>query len=79
MEWGHVSRNVGLQHEIFAHFGQLNVIVARNVEYGRANMTITFRRKHVKLTWALMKIMNVVHHSGILHNNLSKDNIMLHF
>jgi hypothetical protein len=23
--------------------------------------------------------MNAVHHYGILHNNLSKDNIMLHF
>ncbi len=23
--------------------------------------------------------MNVIHHSGILHNDLSKDNIMLHF
>ncbi len=23
--------------------------------------------------------MNVIHHFGILHNNLSKDNIMLHF
>jgi hypothetical protein len=21
MEWGHVPRNVGLQHEIFTHFG----------------------------------------------------------
>jgi hypothetical protein len=23
--------------------------------------------------------MNVIHHCGILHNGLSKDNIMLHF
>jgi hypothetical protein len=26
-----------------------------------------------------MNIMNVVHHFGIMHNDLSKDNIMLHF
>jgi hypothetical protein len=39
MEWGHTLRNVGLQHEIFAHSGQSNVIVARKVRYGRANMT----------------------------------------
>jgi tRNA A-37 threonylcarbamoyl transferase component Bud32 len=26
-----------------------------------------------------MNIMNVVHRFGILHNDLSKDNIMLHF
>jgi hypothetical protein len=31
----------------------------------------------VKLAW--INIMNVVHHCEILHNELSKDNIMLHF
>ncbi len=33
----------------------------------------------MKLAWAFINIMNVVHHCGILHNDLSKDNIMLHF
>ncbi len=33
----------------------------------------------MKLAWAFINIMNVVHHYEILHNNLSKDNIMLHF
>jgi hypothetical protein len=41
MEWGHVSRNVGLQHEIYAHFGQSNVIVARKVEYGKAKYDLS--------------------------------------
>jgi len=31
------------------------------------------------LAWAFINIMNVVHHCEILHNDLSKDNIMLHF
>jgi RIO-like serine/threonine protein kinase len=33
----------------------------------------------VKLAWAIMNIMNAIHHYGILHNDLSKNNIMLHF
>ncbi len=33
----------------------------------------------MKLAWAFMNIMNVIHHYEILHNNLPKDNIMLHF
>jgi hypothetical protein len=33
----------------------------------------------VKLAWVFINIMNVVHHCGILHNELSKDNIILHF
>jgi hypothetical protein len=40
---------------------------------------VAFRRNCVKLAWAFIHIMNVVHHFEILHNNLSKDNIMLHF
>jgi hypothetical protein len=39
MESDHVSRNVGLQHEIFTYFGQSNVIIVRKIEYGKANMT----------------------------------------
>jgi hypothetical protein len=39
MEWGHTMRNVGLQHKVSTHFGQLNVIVAKGAEYGRVNTT----------------------------------------
>jgi RIO-like serine/threonine protein kinase len=40
---------------------------------------VAFRWNHVKLAWAYINIMNEIHHCGILHNDLSKDNIMLHF
>ncbi len=40
---------------------------------------VTFRWNHVKLAWAFINIMNVLYHCGILHNDLSKDNIRLHF
>ncbi len=40
---------------------------------------VTFWQNCVKLAWAFINIMNVVHHYGIFHNDLSKDNIMLHF
>jgi hypothetical protein len=33
----------------------------------------------MKLAWAFINNMNVIHHYGILHNDLSKDNIMLQF
>ncbi len=47
-----------------------------NIE-GRTRLVI--RRNHVKLTWAFISITNIIHHCGILHNDLSKDNIVLHF
>jgi len=39
MEWGHALKNVGLQHDIFAHFEQSNVIATRRTGYGKVNMT----------------------------------------
>ncbi len=33
----------------------------------------------MKLAWAFINIMNAIHCCGILHNDLSKDNIILHF
>ncbi len=39
MEWGHALKNVGLEHDIFAHFEQLSVIARTRVGYGRVNMT----------------------------------------
>jgi hypothetical protein len=44
----------------------------------RRTWPTTFRQNHVKLAWAFINIMNVAHHC-VLHNDLSKDNIMLHF
>jgi hypothetical protein len=40
---------------------------------------VTFKQNHVKLTLAFMNIMNVIHHFRIFTNDLSKDNIKLHF
>jgi tRNA A-37 threonylcarbamoyl transferase component Bud32 len=40
---------------------------------------IAFRQNHVKLAWAFINIINTLHHFEILHNDLSNDNIMLHF
>jgi len=40
---------------------------------------VAFRWDCVKLALAFINIMNVVHHSRIFHNDLFKDNIMLHF
>jgi hypothetical protein len=39
---------------------------------------VKFKQNCVKMTWAFVNIMNVVHHNGILHNDLLKDHIMLH-
>ncbi len=40
---------------------------------------VAFKRTRAKLAWAFINIMNATHHCGIFHNNLSEDNIMLHF
>jgi serine/threonine protein kinase len=40
---------------------------------------VAHKRNCVKLAWAFVNIVNVIHHFKILHNDLSKDNILLHF
>lgn len=45
----------------------------------RANQLVRFRKKRTELAWALLHIMNEVHKSNNLHNDLSPDNILLHF
>jgi serine/threonine protein kinase len=38
-----------------------------------------FRKKRTELAWALLHIMDEVHKSHNLHNDISPDNILLHF
>jgi hypothetical protein len=45
----------------------------------RQTQLVTFKQNCVKLAWAFINLMNAIYHFEILHNNLSKDNIMLHF
>ena len=44
-----------------------------------AHQLVRFRKKCTELAWALLYIMNEVHKSSNLHNDLSPDNILLHF
>ena len=45
----------------------------------RVHQLLRFRKKRTELAWALVHIMNEVHKSGNLHNDLSPDNVLLHF
>ena len=48
-------------------------------EIVRALQLVRFRKVRTELAWALIHIMNEVHKTGNLHNDLSPDNILLHF
>ena len=47
--------------------------------YDRARQVALFRNQRTELAWTLLNIMNNIHQSHILHNDLSPDNILLHF
>jgi hypothetical protein len=38
-----------------------------------------FWKKHHKLTWTFLNTMNNVHHCYTLYNDISPDNVLLHF
>jgi serine/threonine protein kinase len=45
----------------------------------RAEHLRQFQKKRTELAWALLHIMDEVHKSHNLHNNISPDNSLLHF
>jgi serine/threonine protein kinase len=45
----------------------------------RAEYLRWFQKKRMELAWALLYIMDEVHKSHNLHNDISPDNILLHF
>jgi hypothetical protein len=38
-----------------------------------------FRKKRHELAWTFLNTMNNIHHCHTLHNDMSPDNVMLHF
>jgi serine/threonine protein kinase len=48
-------------------------------EFLRAMQLRRFKKKRKELAWALLYIMDEVHKSHNLHNDISPDNILLHF
>jgi hypothetical protein len=48
-------------------------------EFLHAQQLHRFRKKRTELAWTLLLIMDEVHKSHNFHNNISPDNIFLHF
>ncbi len=57
---GTFLKNVGLEHEVFTCYGQLNVIVEKWFDMEWQKWLVIFRWNRVKMTWAFMNIMSVI-------------------
>ena len=71
-----LNRDLQYGDDVFIHLNYGNF---PDDEVIRAHQLVRFRKKRTELAWALLRIMNEVHKSNNLHNNLSPDNILLHF
>jgi hypothetical protein len=60
-------------------FIRLSYSYASEVEVIRAHYLARFKKKRTELAWAFLNIMNAVHVAKHLHNDISPNNIMLHF
>jgi hypothetical protein len=62
---------------------QAEFLIDSNDDYQKkldaARRVEVFRKKYHKLAWTILNTMNNVHHCHTLHNDMSPDNIMLHF
>jgi hypothetical protein len=62
---------------------QAAVLIDSNNDYQKkidaARRVEVFRKKRHELAWTFFNIMNNVHHCHTLHNDMSPDNVKLHF
>lgn len=71
-----LNRDMDYGDDVFVH---LNFGNYPDDEVIRAHQLLRFRKKRTELAWGLLHIMNEVHKSHHLHNDISPDNILLHF
>ena len=57
-------------NEILGHSGP---------DFESQNRLVAYRKNRVHLAWALMCIVDIVQKHDVLHNDLSPNNVMLHF
>jgi hypothetical protein len=59
------------------------ILIDSNNDYQKkldtARRVEVFRKKRHKLAWTFLNTMNNVHHCHTLHNDMSPDNVLLHF
>jgi serine/threonine protein kinase len=62
---------------------QAAILIDSNDDYQKkldtARRVEVFRKKRHELVWTFLNTMNIVHHCHSLHNNISPDNVLLHF
>ena len=62
---------------------QAGILIDSNDDYQKkldtARHVEVFRKKRHELAWTFLNTMNNVHHCHTLHNDMSPDNILLHF
>ena len=75
--------NGGTLREMFirdrAHRPNANILTMGATEWQLFDQVRQFRAKRVKLAWALIWIMEALHEANVQHNDLSIDNVMLHW
>ncbi|KAG0621197.1 hypothetical protein M758_3G001500 [Ceratodon purpureus] len=71
-----LNRDMDYGDDVFVH---LNFGNYPEDEVIRADQLVRFRQHRTELAWALLHIMDEVHKSHHLHNDISPDNILLHF
>jgi hypothetical protein len=77
--WGTIQKMLDYNTKYSPIMDNWTLLKQEGLDMEEWTQLVNFKWNHVKLAWAFINIMNAICYFGILHNDLSKDNIMLHF
>ena len=72
-------KNMRSYDKTIAEVHETEILRSPGLDYDARKHLITYRKHRAYLAWALMCIVDVMHKEDVMHNDLSPNNVMLHF
>ena len=76
---GNLRQLIGLNDKVVPHAEWHQIKLVKELLDDQVKQITLYRKHRAKLAWALIYVMSLVHSSGVLHNDLSPMNILLHY
>lgn len=80
LSWnGGSVRDMRVYHKSVPEEHESELLLHGGVDYESLKQLVVYQKNRVYLAWALMCIVNIVYKHNVRHNDISSNNVMLHF